>query len=298
MTANIGPDWIMIMGTPVLKKKFYAIIAFLLLVFIGSIVGGVMFYKDLVEQSKVEGGSAETSINKIVVKDDEMAVTDAAKPFMDPLTALLDHHAHKTYFKDLASLIVTGVYKSGDVSVELSMMSREPDRFNQTLEFEDRRITVGLVDGELWVKQTHTLLDEQDETLSTLNRTLMVMECAIPFLAWQYTDNVYRENLERVADEQWGDVAVGVIVNTAFEDMIIYHYIGIESGRELKRLSTVKANGREQVIEVAFSDPYPDLQYLFPAGYSIAIDGDLYCTAEFKQFDFNKGLASFLFEKR
>ncbi|MEM8867416.1 MAG: hypothetical protein AAGC73_04030, partial [Verrucomicrobiota bacterium] len=104
---------------------------------------------------------------------------------LTPLEQLLERHLEATGFDDLTSLRVDGVYKSKDVEMEVRLQARSPGLYRQTLQYGDVIIDVGMVENELWLDQTHPVINMEDTKLGLVNQVVLRMEASIPSLAWR-----------------------------------------------------------------------------------------------------------------
>ncbi|TVP79380.1 MAG: hypothetical protein EA353_06345 [Puniceicoccaceae bacterium] len=293
MKSSVGSDWVTVLGHPVPKVKYYTFLAILVFIFIAGSVGGFLFVENLRLQAKEEKEASSTAQDR---DTDRMNRREGVAS--DPLGTLLRYHIEATRFDKMTSLVVSGKYASEGAVLDLRIMAREPNRFLQTLQYENLRLSVGMVNGELWYDQNSPLLAEDDADLTRVNRVLMAMECAIPILSWQFKNGDFRRTLRRLPDETQDGREVAILENHAFTDMVILHQIDLETGLEIARSSLVSVGSFDQLIEIRFAAPAEDLEFAFPSGYTVQIEHTHMYSAEFEKYDFNKGIASYLFDKR
>ncbi|MEM7789830.1 MAG: hypothetical protein AAF546_00380 [Verrucomicrobiota bacterium] len=289
MSDNVGPDWVIILGQPVPKAtvRNYIIAAIVFCL----IIAGVAYYvvQDILSQAEV-------------VKESVPVTEEAAKPFepaiLNPLEQLLERHIEATQFNDLTSLRVRGSYRSNDVEMEMLLQARSPDLYRQTLSYNNVEIDVGMIRGELWVDQTHPVIDLDDEKLGRINETVLRMESSIPSLAWRHDGGLAMIFLELGPNEIVNGEEYSVIYNRSYSGIEIIHFIEKDTALEKMRTATITAGGEEIKIDIIYTGLSTETKYSFPTGYTVLLNDELFYEVKFDSFEFNIGLASFLFEPR
>lgn len=285
----------MILGYPIPKVKIIILLSTILIFVLSCLVGGFFFVQKLKQETKERmiDWTGDSRARSEYVKRMDPGSPDA----VDPLEALRRFHIEATGFDRVTSLRLGGRYIADGISLELTIMGRKPNRFLQKLKHQDRQLTVGLIDGEIWYQQNSPLLAEENDDLTQINRVLMIMECAIPLLAWEFSGSEFRRNIVRLPDEVINGVEVAILENHVFPEVVIRHQIDLHSGLELARTSLVSVGESQQLIELVFKPPAPGIVYPVPSGYSVRINQSLVCTAVFETYEFNIGLAPFLFNR-
>ncbi|MEM1223310.1 MAG: hypothetical protein AAGH40_11145 [Verrucomicrobiota bacterium] len=290
MDDNVGPDWIIILGQPVpratVRNFIIAGIVFLL------IMGAVAFY---VVQ--------ETLWRPVDVSEETKSDTqEIAEPFvpviLNPLEKLLLRHIEATQFNDLTSLRVRGIYKSNDIEMEMLLQARSPDLYRQTLNYNNVEVDVGMVQGNLWVEQTHPVIDLDDKKLGEINNAVLRMESSIPSLAWRHDGGLAKLFLELGPNVIEDGKEYSIIYNRSYSGIEIVHFIEKETALEKKRTTTITADDEDVTIEIVYTGISTETKYNFPSGYEVLLNDELFYEVEFDSFEFNIGLASFLFEPR
>ncbi|MEM8867931.1 MAG: hypothetical protein AAGC73_06655, partial [Verrucomicrobiota bacterium] len=89
-----------------------------------------------------------------------------------------------------------------------------------------------------------------------------------------------------------------LIYNRSYTGIEITHYIDMETALEKKRVATISAEDEEIEVAILYTGVDEAAKYLFPVGYEVFLNDELYYSVEFETFEFNIGLASFIFEPR
>ncbi|MGJ8639675.1 MAG: hypothetical protein ACSHYA_09805 [Opitutaceae bacterium] len=283
-------DWIMILGSPIPKRRLYASLIGLVL-FLGLCGVTISVYLK-------NGQQAEANVHETTSKDN---LDDETLAISDPLEKLLKRHLAATNLDSMVSLIAKGTYlNEKGLKVDLKMLFRQPNMFKQVLEFENRRYEFGISENQIW--STHSIKNSihstsEENALDIVNRHLVAMQSTITAIAWLYKEGTYRSQLERTENILWRGIEYGVIKNTTYPGIAYDHYINLETGLEKRRVVAIKNNDEVIRAEVLFDDPDEKLAYGFPSGYQIMLDGKTLCTAKFDSYETNEGVMSYLFQK-
>ncbi|MEO0508784.1 MAG: hypothetical protein AAF065_02860 [Verrucomicrobiota bacterium] len=266
--------------------KLFTILGFLLLM----IVVGVSFFffdwkkkqdlrsSQLAEQASLSGSEVQKAAN--------------------PTVAFFDEFLEQTRFDEVFSINAVGIYNVNGIEMNLQFLAKRPRLYRQTLRKNDKVIEFGY-DGEtVWFSQSHDVVDGENEALMSLNRSLAILESAVPCLAWDYNSEESIEGFELMPENDWNGHPCYVIKNSRLlENTVVYHYIDKESGFEhYRRASLQIAPRRYRDAELFYKAPLEGSEFTLPSGIELLLDGRLYYKVTFESVEVNKGLLNILFE--
>lgn len=289
---NKRETYVFIMGHAFPRSELIKLVTIALLVFLMLAAGAGYFYFDWLEGQKKRAENVED----VLEFEEEAAL---AKAELNPLKSFFETYLKQTSFDQVDSIRAVGPYEVDDVKMELTFLAKRPGLYRQSLRLNDLLIEFGYDGEEVWFSQTHEVVDSADPDLMNLNKSLAILESAIPSLAWEYDPKVPITEFELMPDIVWEGDDCYVIKNTGLlEGIPVYHYIDKATGFEHYRRASVQiAPKRFKDVELFYDPPLADSKYPIPGGMELLLDGRLYYKVEFESVRVNPGLLNYLFEK-
>lgn len=219
---------------------------------------------------------------------------DVAQPEvvpLSPLAELLALHQATTGYSQAESLAVGGIYTTQGVDFDLEILSKKPKLFRQSLLHRGLEVSAGYDGQQYWQSNPPNRCASEMSPQVQLNDQLLALECSLTALVWQY-EKEGSAGLKLMADEAVGERMCRVIRNSSLLAQPVYHYLDTETGFELRRRTTLMAQGQSFEVMVDYSSVASGSRV---AGYALSLNGELQAAAIITSIRPNVGVMPWMF---
>lgn len=187
----------------------------------------------------------------VVIEESSRSPDDLYK-FSDSLSEVLRIHRASIDDAAVQSLALLGRYETAGVTFDLSVLSKRPGLFRQTLEYKELTIIAGFDGKDYWQDNplSHGTTDEVNVT-EHVNAEMLKIQCSPVILAWQYA-NHGSEGLRLLERVEVDGSSYHVIQNDRLANQSVYHYIDGDTGLESWREMTVTVNEQAFPVRINF----------------------------------------------
>ncbi|MGZ0655562.1 hypothetical protein ACWPKS_08135 [Coraliomargarita sp. W4R72] len=230
------------------------------------------------------------------------------------LAQIMRAHSESVSPHAFSSLTASGVYTTSGVEFEFSLLAKEPGYFRQTLRYEKLEIVVGFDGQNYWQENPVAQAMGDPEAASDVNRDILLLESAQTILLWQVERQGYR-GLRLGGTEVLDGRECQLVINTAWLDVPVRHWIDLASGQELQREAILKRGEIPlQVVIHYFEVPQVLVEQSIPStdeivaqadeghlnllnAYRITMNGTEMASARFDSIRTNQGVMPWMFDQ-
>ena len=208
---------------------------------------------------------------------------------LTPLEKLLSKHFKASFALDCRSLFATGSFKTQGEILPLTIVSKRPKYFFQSIYVNKTKIEAGYDGAGYW----YVGPDLSDSDRSALNKAAFFMQADLGGLTWIYE----REGVHSMR-----------IVETRIFDGVACRAVSDDTPAGPMLYLIEGSNGRERgrVLELAVEDQKHTLKLIYqydgvsggqtdPRGYQLWLDGKIYAEASFTSIRRDQGVMPWSF---
>ncbi|WP_162030204.1 hypothetical protein [Lentimonas sp. CC19] len=247
--------------------------------------------EDLMSRAELSQHLEATKAVAPVFVDEEVVV-------LSPFESALRRHLQATGLSDVESLAFDGTYHAGGVDFKLSILSKRPGLFRQTMEYKKLMIMAGFDGQRYW--QDNPLSKQGGTQISPterLNADLVRLQCSPGIVVWLYEASG-GAGLSLLEEVEHAGVSCHVIQNERLLDQPVLHYIAVDSGLELRREVVLKSAGKSfpTRIEYTYSEQAKARVPVVADHYEIFFAGARLAVVAIDSMRVNKGVMPWMFE--